>query len=418
MKKGTKSRFRKLIIRILDARYVFFALLFHIILLILFGGHVIYEAIEATGYIQTEGELFSRGSAPPPPPPSPSQQAVAEVRKEAQQTVKPTEAVTAPIVVNRPNADFSITVPEVQNIDTHLTDKTDSTLSDAISKAEVARVQEIRKTVTQWQVEGGRGSNAGKTVKAKFICYIGKYAEGDWFCNSGEIFQGRFIGNCIANLMLQVKRWTQGRVEPDLKPQPIALSSDELLRVRPPFVFLTGHKNFTFTNEEVDKLREYLLVGGCIWADNSLPGRRSRFDVAFRREMKRVLPDREFEVVPLHHPIFNSFYKLNDVPSGMNFYREPLEMVRIGDEIAVIYSLNAYSDLWQTGFNEKNQVDTASIRDPDTGAIRDFLGPHWGNPLYFRNVNEDSVRNAYRLGINIMVHLLIRFQDKMTFAPG
>lgn len=418
MKKGTKAKIRRFIIRILEIRFIFFALLFHVILLILFGGHVIYEAIEATGYIETEGELFSKGPAAPPPPPSPTQQAVAEVRQEASQSVKPAETMTAPIIINRPNADFSIKIPDLNTMDPHLTEKTDASLSEAVSKAEATRFQEIKKTINAWQLTGGRGANPGRTVKAKFICYIGKYAEGDWFCNSGEIFQGRFIGNCIANLMLQVKRWTQGKIDPDLRPQPISLSSDELLRVRPPFVFLTGHKNFTFTDEEVEKIREYLLVGGCIWADNSLPGRRSRFDVAFRREMKRVLPDRDFEVVPAYHPIFNSFYKLNEAPAGMNFYREPLEMVRIGDEIAVIYSLNAYSDLWQTGLNEKNQADSAELRDPDTGTTRNFLGPHWGNPLYFRNVNEDSVQNAYRLGINILVHLLLRFQDKTTYVPG
>jgi len=418
MKRGIRGRVRRLVIRTLETRYIFFSLLFHILLLIVFGRHVIYEAIEATGYIETDGALFSRGPSAPPPPPSPAQQVVSEVRKEATQSVKPADIATAPIAVNRPDIDFSIKVPEFSTLNPQLTEKSDTALSDAISKAELVRAQEIKKTVSQWQMSGGRGSSPGKTVKAKFVCYIGKYAEGDWYCNSGEIFQGKFIGNCIANLMLQTKRWTNGRIEPDVRPQPISLSSEELLRVRPPFVFITGHNNFTFTNEEVDKIREYLLVGGCIWADNSLPGRRSRFDVAFRREIKRVLPDREFEVVPPYHPVFNSFYKINDAPPGMNFYREPLEMVRIGDEIAVIYSLNAYSDLWQTGFNEKNQVDTSTIRDPETGYVQDFLGPHWGKPLFFRNVNEESVRNSYRLGINILVHLLLRFQDKITFAPG
>ena len=34
-------------------------------------------------------------------------------------------------------------------------------------------------------------------------------------------------------------------------------------------------------------------MGGAIWGDNALPGWGSRFDVAFRREMKRVVPDIE-----------------------------------------------------------------------------------------------------------------------------
>ena len=63
-----------------------------------------------------------------------------------------------------------------------------------------------------------------------------------------------------------------------------------------------------------------LLVGGCVWADSALAGRRSRFDMAFRREMKRVLPDRDFETVEDNHEMFDTFFDRISLPPGMNGY--------------------------------------------------------------------------------------------------
>ena len=49
--------------------------------------------------------------------------------------------------------------------------------------------------------------------------------------------------------------------------------------------------DFKLTDQEVKNLGEYLRSGGCIWGDSSLPGQRSRFDIAFRREMLRLMPE-------------------------------------------------------------------------------------------------------------------------------
>ena len=54
---------------------------------------------------------------------------------------------------------------------------------------------------------------------------------------------------------------------------------------KPPFIFFTGHRDFHLTDKEVTNLRNYIIVGGCVWGDSSLAGHRSRFDIAFRREM-------------------------------------------------------------------------------------------------------------------------------------
>ncbi len=53
-----------------------------------------------------------------------------------------------------------------------------------------------------------------------------------------------------------------------------------------PFVIMTGHYAFEFTDAEVQNLRQYLRRGGMLFA--SAAAGLKPFDLAFRREIKRV----------------------------------------------------------------------------------------------------------------------------------
>ena len=257
-------------------------------------------------------------------------------------------------------------------------------------------------------VQSGTGvSGSGKSTRAKFACYWAIYQGGDWNCNPTS----------LSNLTTQVARWSRDRIQQKAEPQPIVVSSKDLFTVKPPFIFITGHKDFTFSEEEVENLRQYLHAGGAIWADNDLPGRRSRFDMAFRREMKRVLTDKDFEKLPDEHPIMFSYYSLiRKLPAGMNFYQEPIEVIRlIANEIAVVYTLNAYGDLWECALDETDRIDRNLYRTGPRTAYHKW-GPHYGSyytSTHYRNVTDESVVNAYRLGINIVVHLLNRYDDRL-----
>jgi hypothetical protein len=77
-----------------------------------------------------------------------------------------------------------------------------------------------------------------------------------------------------------------------------------------PFIFMTGHGNVSFTNEEVIALRLYLTRGGFLWANDDYGMNES-----FRREMKRVFPDKDLIEVPFNHEIYQCFYSFpNGVP--------------------------------------------------------------------------------------------------------
>jgi hypothetical protein len=76
-----------------------------------------------------------------------------------------------------------------------------------------------------------------------------------------------------------------------------------------PFLFLTGHGNIKFTDQEVAALRDYLTSGGFLFANDSYS-----LYTAFKREMKRVFPEKELVELPFDHEIYHEPYKF---PNGL-----------------------------------------------------------------------------------------------------
>ena len=166
-------------------------------------------------------------------------------------------------------------------------------------------------------------------------------------------------------------------------------------------------------------LQKYLELGGAVWGDSSLPGNRSRFDIAFRREMKRVLADKdiEWETLPPDYPIFTNAYfpQIKTVPSGMNFYQEPVYALKKYGEVSVIYTANDYGDQWQIGLNEQGQYDTRRDENHHYVAINDTI--FYNREVYFRNCEEPQLNASYMFGTNIILHLLTRWEDKLRNVP-
>jgi Domain of unknown function (DUF4159) len=76
-----------------------------------------------------------------------------------------------------------------------------------------------------------------------------------------------------------------------------------------PILFMTGHGNVAFAEEERKVLREYLLRGGLLFADDNFG-----MDSSFRREMKVLFPNHPLAALDIKHPVFHSFYSF---PQGL-----------------------------------------------------------------------------------------------------
>lgn len=78
-----------------------------------------------------------------------------------------------------------------------------------------------------------------------------------------------------------------------------------------PIFLYSGSEDFTLSDAEVERLREFVRAGGTIWGD-TVYGDPDFFQ-AFVREMSKVLPDRRFHRLPAEHPLLNSFHPIKEV---------------------------------------------------------------------------------------------------------
>ncbi|RLC48989.1 MAG: hypothetical protein DRZ79_06580 [Candidatus Cloacimonadota bacterium] len=76
-----------------------------------------------------------------------------------------------------------------------------------------------------------------------------------------------------------------------------------------PFIYMTGHGNIAFSEKDAKNLREYLLRGGFLYADDDYG-----MDSYFRREIKKVFPEKKLIELPANHEIYHSFF---DFPKGI-----------------------------------------------------------------------------------------------------
>lgn len=118
----------------------------------------------------------------------------------------------------------------------------------------------------------------------------------------GDWYEGK-VG--VPNLMDFVR--TNTTLRP--MPTPAVVEADDSSLPLHKFLYLTGHGNIDFTPGETKALRDYLSSGGFLYADDDYG-----MDAAFRREMKKVFPDKEWAVLPNDHPIFHIYY---DFPKGL-----------------------------------------------------------------------------------------------------
>jgi hypothetical protein len=73
-----------------------------------------------------------------------------------------------------------------------------------------------------------------------------------------------------------------------------------------PFVYMTGHGNVVFNDQQAENLRKYLLGGGFLHIDDNYG-----MDRFVRLAMKKVFPEKEFVEVPFDHPIYHQKFNFD-----------------------------------------------------------------------------------------------------------
>lgn len=394
----------------------------HAIIIAIFGGTILFQA-------KTEPPDFEGGDSgfvqadPDQTPPQPQQQQqqttfnVATVATPTAASEIKTITTTAVNPMNfamNPTITAPVTTP-TQPTTTQVTTQAPQVSVDGLTTAQASQIKAF---TGGW----GKGQGAGTGVRSRefeFTAYIGQYNGGNW--NSTiEQTNGKIEKGSLPNLLYLMSFWSKDKIKTNYKSvKAIKLDSDEIFSIKPPFIFLTGTRDFKLSDKEVENLQKYVRLGGCIWGDSSLPGLRSRFDIAFRREMRRVIPDvdKNFEPLPANHPIFTQTYfpEVKEVPPGLNFYKEPVYALKIYGEIAILYTANDYGDMWQIGLNNQGQIDTRKDARDQFIAINRII--YENREIYLRNITPESLATTYKFGTNVVIHLLTRWESKVRTAP-
>jgi hypothetical protein len=260
---------------------------------------------------------------------------------------------------------------------------------------------------------------ANHDPSCSYPVYVAAYANGDWACNTKLDKDGNIVAGSIPDLVEKISEWSHGMVKGTVIPQPLNIASPELLDKMPPFIFFTGHKDFVLTDAEVDNLRQYLNDGGAIWGDNALAGEGSRFDVAFRREMKRVIPDRDKNFVPysVSDNIFTQQrFPLSEFPSGMNYYAEPPQHLDIDGVLAILYTPNDYSDMMFMRINPGDTSFFLTYKPVPDGTLFTNTAFVQKQTTFYRNFDLKNSLAVHHLGMDIVTYMITRFDDKLLLG--
>jgi hypothetical protein len=134
--------------------------------------------------------------------------------------------------------------------------------------------------------------NAVPTYKLARLKYSGG---GDWYGDRTAL--PNLIKFCNENLK------TNFQTEDDI----VEPGSAQLFNY--PFVFLTGHGNVIFSDQEARNLRKYLMGGGFLHIDDNYG-----LDKFIRPQMKKVFPELEFVELPTNYPVYRQKYPF---PNGL-----------------------------------------------------------------------------------------------------
>lgn len=118
---------------------------------------------------------------------------------------------------------------------------------------------------------------------------------GDWYANPTAI--PNLVEFANQNIKTNISK----------NPQSVAINSEDIYNF--PMLFMTGHGNVYFSDEEATNLKNYLISGGFLHISDNYG-----LDKFIRRELKKVFPTLDFKEIPTSHKIYNQTFKL---PKGM-----------------------------------------------------------------------------------------------------
>jgi Domain of unknown function (DUF4159) len=197
------------------------------------------------------------------------------------------------------------------------------------------------------------------------------------------------------NFMIRLSELTKTRVshDPDGQPNHLVVRADEKALFECPFVIIEDAGTAEFSAAEVAGLRQYLMKGGFLWADDFWGTDAFEY---WRQQLARVLPPNEYPIGDLKpdHAVFKMMFELKEIPqipSINHWYRSGGETSELGYDSQQVH-LRGISD-------SKGRLMVLITHNTD---IADAWEREAQDPKYFYLFSP----NGYAVGINFFLYAM------------
>ena len=175
-------------------------------------------------------------------------------------------------------------------------------------------------------------------MTAEFVFATAQYDSGDW--DSAPLLP--------ANIIDTIARYT----EIPVAPTGVVVALSDVLMLRYPLLYLTGHLPVRFSDAERANVRKFVERGGLLFVDDHNHDIDGTFHKTATEELTRTVGP----LVRLRndHPLYSAFFKFDGPPTtshelngwGDNLVHDHLLAVMRDDRIGVLYSNKDYSSEW------------------------------------------------------------------------
>lgn len=166
---------------------------------------------------------------------------------------------------------------------------------------------------------------------------------GDWYANPTS----------LSNLAKFCNKNLNTSIDPNISD--VDLGSSEMFRY--PFIHMTGHGNVVLNPSEVEVIRKYLIGGGFLHIDDNYG-----MDLFVRREIKKIFPELNFELIPVNHPIYHQKYQFNGLPKIHEHDGKPAQGFGLFYQGRLVCFYSAECDLGDGWEDQSVHNDSPEIR--------------------------------------------------------
>ena len=131
------------------------------------------------------------------------------------------------------------------------------------------------------------------TIFAQQVAVLKYGGGGDWYANPTAV--PNLIAFCNKNINTSIKEI----------PETVEVGSVAIFNY--PIIFMTGHGNVSFSDDDAENLKNYLISGGFLHVSDNYG-----LNNYIRRELKKVFPKLDFQEIPYNHPIYHQTFNFEN----------------------------------------------------------------------------------------------------------